>query len=63
PIAPTLTDFARCLRRDADGLLRQLTDEEFTRGLARLRVAADAETAGDDTDIPLLEHLDVLVLG
>jgi ubiquinone/menaquinone biosynthesis C-methylase UbiE len=62
PIASTLAEFARCLRRDADGLLRQLSDQEFARGLNRLRVAVRAETAGDDTDVPLLDYLDLLVL-
>lgn len=57
--APNLREFRQRLRRDADGLLRQLTDEEFAQGLDRLRVAVQAET---DLFVPVVEYLDLLAL-
>jgi len=61
-IAPNLATFIRGLRRDADGLLRSLSDEEFARGMDRLRAAGEAEGEGDGTYVPVLDHVDLLVL-
>ena len=43
--APDLNTFARRLRRDADTLLRGITDEEFAHGMDRLQAAASSQPA------------------
>jgi ubiquinone/menaquinone biosynthesis C-methylase UbiE len=55
--APTLAAFANGLRRDADSKLRALSDEDFARGLADLRAAAQADPAE-----PATSWMDLLVL-
>ncbi|TWP49576.1 class I SAM-dependent methyltransferase [Lentzea tibetensis] len=55
--AESLRDKADGLRRDADTLLRGLTDEEFERGLERLRHAAATAPSA-----PVIDYLDFLVL-
>ncbi len=55
--AANMAEFAGRIRRDADSKLRAITDEEFDRGLARLRAAA--ASAGPE---PVLSWLDLLVL-
>ncbi len=55
--ARTLGEFAASIRREADSKLRALTDEEFDRGMARLRAAA----AGTPEQ-PAVSWMDLLVL-
>jgi ubiquinone/menaquinone biosynthesis C-methylase UbiE len=55
--AASLAEFAARIRRDADSKLRGLTDEEFDRGMERLRAAAV-----DDPSEPATSWMDLLVL-
>lgn len=55
--ARTLGEFAAGLRREADSKLRALTDEEFDRGMARLRAAASGTP-----EQPAVSWMDLLVL-
>ncbi|MFD0331398.1 hypothetical protein ACFQZC_32795 [Streptacidiphilus monticola] len=55
--APTLADFARRLRREADTKLRALDDAAYARGLARLHAAASASP-----EEPATSWMDLLVL-
>ena len=55
--APSLGEFADGIRRDADSKLRALTDEQFDRGMARLRAAAAATPKQ-----PAVSWMDLLVL-
>jgi len=55
--APSLAEFADRLRRDADAKLRGLDDDEFERGMRRLRTAAAQEP-----DRPAVSWMDLLVL-
>ncbi len=55
----SLTQFAARIDRAADTLLRGLTDEEFERGMARLRAAAAAEK---NQGQPVISRLDLLVM-
>ncbi|GHH84476.1 hypothetical protein GCM10018781_73800 [Kitasatospora indigofera] len=55
--AAGLGDFAARIRRDADSKLRGLTDEEFERGMARLRATAAAQPGH-----PATSWMDLLVL-
>ncbi|MFJ2957224.1 class I SAM-dependent methyltransferase [Streptomyces sp. NPDC087270] len=52
--APSLGHYARLLRRDTDSKLRALSDEDFERGMARLRAA--------DPAAPATSWMDLLVL-
>lgn len=54
--ASSLREKADLVRRDADTLLRSLTDEEFASGMARMR--RDAEVVSG----PVIDYLDFLVL-
>ncbi|MDT7782128.1 MAG: hypothetical protein QOF58_547 [Pseudonocardiales bacterium] len=54
--ASSLAQKASSVRWEADTLLRSLSSEEFSAGLARLREAAAAESG------PVVDHLDLLVL-
>jgi SAM-dependent methyltransferase len=54
--APSLAEKASTLRREADTLLRSLSEQEFEAGRARLLEAAAVETG------PVVDHLDLLVL-
>lgn len=60
--APSIAHFAMGLRRDADSLLRRLTDEEFARGMDRLTVAVREEESTGGTPRPITDRLDLLVL-
>lgn len=55
--APTLTEYAERLRRDADSKLRALPDDAYARGLARLRAAA-----ARSPEEPATSWMDLLVL-
>ena len=55
--APSLGEFADGIRRDADSKLRALTDEQFERGMARLRTATAATP-----EQPAVSWMDLLVL-
>ncbi|MEU6444603.1 methyltransferase domain-containing protein [Streptomyces sp. NPDC047046] len=55
--APTLTAYAERLRRDTDSKLRDLSDDAYARGLARLRHAA-----AEHTHEPATSWMDLLVL-
>ncbi|MEU1346703.1 class I SAM-dependent methyltransferase [Streptomyces sp. NPDC005786] len=55
--APSLAVFADRIRRDTDAKLRGIDDEEFERGLGRLRQAAAQEP-----DRPAVSWMDLLVL-
>lgn len=55
--APSLAVFADRIRRDTDAKLRGIEDEEFERGLRRLRQAAEQEP-----DRPAVSWMDLLVL-
>ncbi|MFC9326089.1 class I SAM-dependent methyltransferase [Kitasatospora sp. NPDC057015] len=55
--ATDLAEFAARIRREADSKLRGLADEEFERGMARLRAAAAAEPG-----LPATSWMDLLVL-
>ncbi|MGC5341767.1 class I SAM-dependent methyltransferase [Streptomyces sp. DT24] len=55
--AADLADFAGRVHRDADAKLRGLTDEEFDRGMERLRAAVADEPAQ-----PATSWMDLLVL-
>jgi ubiquinone/menaquinone biosynthesis C-methylase UbiE len=55
--ATDLADFAERVRRDADSKLRNLTDEQFDRGMTRLRAAVAADPAA-----PATSWMDLLVL-
>ncbi|WP_406457496.1 class I SAM-dependent methyltransferase [Streptomyces sp. NBC_00876] len=55
--APSLGEFADRIRRDADAKLRGLTDDEFARGMRRLRSAAAQEPGR-----PAVSWMDLLVL-
>lgn len=59
---PSAGAFARRLRREADTLLRGLTDEEFARGVERLAAAARRESQPGGTAEPVVTRLDLLVL-
>jgi SAM-dependent methyltransferase len=48
--------------RDADTLMRSLTDEEFRRGKERLRRAVDGAAPGTTDQVPRTSWLDLLVL-
>ncbi|MEN8649601.1 methyltransferase domain-containing protein [Streptomyces sp. 21So2-11] len=52
--AADLAHFTGGLRRGSNALLRGLSDEEYARGLCRLRGAAP--------ETPVLDHIDLLVL-
>ncbi|WP_035803183.1 class I SAM-dependent methyltransferase [Kitasatospora mediocidica] len=52
--APNLAEFAAKIRRDTDSKLRSLSDEEFDRGMARLRAADPAEPATSWMDLLVL---------
>lgn len=54
--AQSLAEKASVVRREADTLLRSLSDEEFEAGRARLLAAAAVESG------PVVDHLDLLVL-
>ncbi|WP_156213830.1 class I SAM-dependent methyltransferase [Lentzea aerocolonigenes] len=54
--ASSLAEKASSVRWEADTLLRSLSSEEFSAGLARLREAAAVESG------PVIDHLDLLVL-
>ncbi|MET9629409.1 class I SAM-dependent methyltransferase [Lentzea sp. NPDC006480] len=54
--ALSLAEKASSVRWEADTLLRSLSSEEFSAGLARLREAAAVESG------PVVDHLDLLVL-
>ncbi|MDX8030428.1 class I SAM-dependent methyltransferase [Lentzea sp. BCCO 10_0856] len=55
--AESLADKAPTVRWEADTVLRSLTAEEFEQGRARLLAAAAVESG------PVVDHLDLLVLG
>lgn len=55
--APTLTEYAERLRRDADSKLRALPDDVYAQGLARLRSAA-----ARSPQEPATSWMDLLVL-
>ncbi|NEC09896.1 class I SAM-dependent methyltransferase [Streptomyces sp. SID7909] len=55
--APSLAAFADRIRRDTDAKLRGLGDDEFERGMHRLRTAAEQEP-----DRPAVSWMDLLVL-
>ncbi|MFE9817269.1 methyltransferase domain-containing protein [Streptomyces sp. NBC_00236] len=55
--APTLTEYAGRLRRDADSKLRALPDDVYAQGLARLRSAA-----ARSPQEPATSWMDLLVL-
>lgn len=54
--APSLSDAAAALRREAHTLLQLITDEEYEAGLARLHAAARTESG------PQTDTLDLLVV-
>jgi ubiquinone/menaquinone biosynthesis C-methylase UbiE len=56
--APSLHAAVERVRERADSTLKPLPEEEFAEGLAALERAAAAET----TPIPVVDHLDLLVL-
>jgi hypothetical protein len=60
--APDLRTFAGQLRREADTLLRALSDTEFAGGMDRLRAAAASQAAGSQPPAPVVDRLDLLVL-
>ncbi|MFF1836535.1 class I SAM-dependent methyltransferase [Streptomyces sp. NPDC058231] len=55
--AANLAQFADRIRRDSDAKLRGITDDEFRRGMARLR-----EAVAEDPDQPATSWMDLLVL-
>lgn len=57
--APSLRAAVERVRLRADSTLAPLADDEFARGLAALERAAAAE----QTPTPVVDHLDLLVLG
>jgi hypothetical protein len=54
--APSLHEVATQLRRQAHTPLQLITDDEYARGVARIRAAAETETG------PVIDSLDLLVL-
>ncbi|MCP2261793.1 Ubiquinone/menaquinone biosynthesis C-methylase UbiE [Streptoalloteichus tenebrarius] len=56
--APSLRVAAERIHREANTVLRRLSDEEFARGMSRMWASAAAE----DPPAPVIDHLDLLVL-
>ncbi|SHE57515.1 class I SAM-dependent methyltransferase [Streptoalloteichus hindustanus] len=56
--APSLRVAAERIRREADTVLRGLSDEEFAEGMNRMW----ASVAAEDHPAPVVDHLDLLVL-